>query len=147
MIIHFANDIISFLFPSGSDGKASVYNAEDLGSIPGSGRFPGEGNGNPLQYSCLENPMDRGGWYRLLSMGVTKSRAWLSEFTQYSICLSVYVIFFTCSTVDGQLGCFHVLAIVHGATANSGVPVSLNYDFLWIYAQEWNCRIIWYLCF
>ena len=43
-------------FPGGSDGKVSVYNAEDLGSIPGSGRFPGEGNGNPLQYSCLEIP-------------------------------------------------------------------------------------------
>ena len=45
-------------FPGGSDGKASVYNAGDLGSIPGSGRSSGEGNGNPLQYSCLENPMD-----------------------------------------------------------------------------------------
>ena len=53
----------------GSDIKVSVYNAEDLGSIPGSGRFPGEGNGNPLQYSCLENPMDTGAWCRLLSMG------------------------------------------------------------------------------
>ena len=49
-------------FPGGSDGKVSVYNAGDLGSIPGSGRSPGEGNGNPLQYSCLENPMDRGAW-------------------------------------------------------------------------------------
>ena len=56
-------------FPGGSDGKASVYNVKDLGSIPGLGRFPGEGNGNPLQYSCLENPMDRGAWWRLLSMG------------------------------------------------------------------------------
>jgi len=46
----------------GSDGKASIYNAGDLGSIPGLGRSPGEGNGNPLQYSCLENPMDRGAW-------------------------------------------------------------------------------------
>ena len=46
-------------FPGGSDGKASAYNARDLGSIPGSGRSSGEGNGNPLQYSCLENPMDR----------------------------------------------------------------------------------------
>ena len=44
-------------FPGGSDGKVSVYNAGDLGSIPGSGRFPGEGNGNPLQYSCLDNPI------------------------------------------------------------------------------------------
>ena len=49
-------------FPGGSDGKASAYNAGDLGSIPGSGRSPGEGNGNPLQYSCLENPMERGAW-------------------------------------------------------------------------------------
>ena len=56
-------------FPGGSDGKVSVYSAGDLGSIPGLGRFPGEGNGNPLQYSCLENPMDRGAWCRLLSMG------------------------------------------------------------------------------
>ena len=49
-------------FPGGSDGKASVYNAGDPGSIPGLGRSPGEGNGNPLQYYCLENPMDRGAW-------------------------------------------------------------------------------------
>ena len=49
-------------FPGGSDGKASVYNARDPGSIPGLGRSAGEGNGNPLQYYCLENPMDRGVW-------------------------------------------------------------------------------------
>ena len=47
-------------FPGGSDGKDC--NAGDLGSIPGLGRCPGEGNGNPLQYSCLENSMDRGPW-------------------------------------------------------------------------------------
>ena len=47
-------------FPGGSDGKVSADNAGDPGSIPGLGRSPGEGNGNPLQYSCLENPMDRG---------------------------------------------------------------------------------------
>ena len=51
-----------YLSTSSSDGKASAYNAGDLGSIPGSGRSPGEGNGNPLQYSCLENPMDQGAW-------------------------------------------------------------------------------------
>ena len=56
-------------FTGGSDSKMSAYNAGDLGSIPGSGRFPGEGNGNPLQYSCLENPMDGGAWCRLLPMG------------------------------------------------------------------------------
>ena len=48
-----------FDFPGGLDSKASVYNAGDLGSIPGSGRSAGGGNGNPLQYYCLENPMDR----------------------------------------------------------------------------------------
>ena len=58
-------------FPGGSDGKAFVYNAGDLGSIPGSGRSAGEGNGTPLQYSCLENPMDRGGWQTTVH-GVTK---------------------------------------------------------------------------
>ena len=50
------------IFPGGSDGKASAYNAVDLGSIPGMGRSPGEGKGKPLQNSCLENPMDRGDW-------------------------------------------------------------------------------------
>ena len=50
------------LFPGDSDGKASAYNVGDLGSVPGLGRSPGEGNGKPLQYSCLENPMDRGAW-------------------------------------------------------------------------------------
>ena len=49
-------------FPGGADGKASLYNAGDPGSIPGLGRSPGEGNGNPLQGYCLENPMDRGAW-------------------------------------------------------------------------------------
>ena len=49
-------------FPSDSEVKASAWNEEDLGSIPGSGRSPGEGNGNPLQYSCLENPMEGGAW-------------------------------------------------------------------------------------
>ena len=49
-------------FPCGSDGKATAYNAGDLGSIPGSGSSPGDANGSPLQYSCLENPMDRGAW-------------------------------------------------------------------------------------
>ena len=47
-------------FPSGSDGKESAYNARDQGSIPGLGRYPGEGNGNPLQYSCRENSRQRG---------------------------------------------------------------------------------------
>ena len=55
-------DVSLSFVPGDSVGKASVYNAGDLGSIPGSGRVPGEGNGNPLQYSCLENLMDGGTW-------------------------------------------------------------------------------------
>ena len=59
-------------FPSGPDGKESACNAGDPGSIPGLGRSPGEGNGNPLQYSCLEDSMDRGAWYATF-LEVTKS--------------------------------------------------------------------------
>ena len=57
----------------GSDDKESACNGGDLGLIPGSGRSPGEENGNPLQYSCLENPMDRGAWQAIVH-GVTESR-------------------------------------------------------------------------
>ena len=59
-------------FPHSSVGTESACNAGDLGSIPGSGRSPGEGNGNPLQYSCLENPMDREAWWAIVH-GVAKS--------------------------------------------------------------------------
>ena len=59
-------------FPGASDGKESACNARDSGSIPGSGRSPGEGNEYPLQYSCLENSMDREAW-RLIVTGVTNS--------------------------------------------------------------------------
>ena len=59
-------------FPCSSAGKESVCNERDLGSIPGLERSPGEGNGNPLQNSCLENPMDRGAWQATVH-GVTKS--------------------------------------------------------------------------
>ena len=67
------------IFPGGLDGKVSAYNAGDPGSIPESGRSTGEGNVNPLQYSCLENPMDRGAWWTTVH-GVTKSRTRLSDF-------------------------------------------------------------------
>ena len=65
-------------FPGDTDTKESACNARNLGSIPGLGRSPGEGNGNPLQYSCLENPMDRGAW-RATVHEVTKSWTWLSN--------------------------------------------------------------------
>ena len=63
--------MVSDGFPSGSNGKESAGSAGDLGSIPGSGRSPGVGNGHPLQYSCLENSMDRGAWWTTVH-GVTK---------------------------------------------------------------------------
>ena len=67
-------------FPGGSDGKASAYNAGDPDSIPGLGGSPGEGNGDPLQYSCLENPMD-GGAQQGIAHVAKKSRTRLSDFT------------------------------------------------------------------
>ena len=77
-------------FPGGSDSKASACNAGDQGSIPGSGRSPGEGNGNPLQYPWLENPMDRGAWQATVH-GVAKSRTWLSDFTFTFLLDSTYM--------------------------------------------------------
>ena len=66
-------------FPGGSVGKESACNMGDLGSIPGSGRSPGEGNSYLLQYSGLENSMDRGAWQATVH-GVKKSQTWLSDF-------------------------------------------------------------------
>ena len=77
------NNLCPFIhesFPGGSEGKASACKAGDLGLIPGCGRSPGEGNGNPLQYSCLENPMDRVAWWATVH-GVAKSRTRQSDFT------------------------------------------------------------------
>ena len=65
-------------FPGGSNAKESACNAGDPDLIPGSGRSPGEGNGNPLQYSCLENSMDREAWQGIVH-GVTKSQTQLSD--------------------------------------------------------------------
>ena len=65
-------------FPSSSAGKASACNAGDLSLIPRSGRSPGEGNGKPLQYSCLEYPMDRGAWWATVQE-VAKSQTQLSD--------------------------------------------------------------------
>ena len=66
--------------PGGSDSKESACSTGDQGLIPGLGRFPGEGNSNPLQYSCLENPRGWGPWQATIH-GVAKSQTWLSEFS------------------------------------------------------------------
>ena len=65
-------------FPVGSDGKDSACNAGGLGSILGLGRYPGEGNGYPLQYSCLEDSLERGAWWATAN-GITKSQTWLND--------------------------------------------------------------------
>ena len=90
-------------FPGGSEVKASASNAGDLGSIPGLRRSPGEGNDNPLQYSCLENPVDGGAWWVTIH-GVTKSRTWLSDFT---------------FTLRGWSGCYSSLS-AQGGRASMG---------------------------
>ena len=77
-------------FPGGSESKESAFNAGDLGSIPGLGRSLGEGHGNPLQYSCLENPMDRSPWWATVH-GVTKSQTRLSSFHYEAICLLFFL--------------------------------------------------------
>ena len=82
-------------FPGGSVGKESVCNEGDLGWIPGLGRSPGEGNGNPLQYSCLENPMERGAWWATVHE-VTKSRTRLNDFhfSKLRYCIRNYSLLF-----------------------------------------------------
>ena len=76
--LSFMTFIILRGFIGGSDGKESACYAGDPGSTPGSGRSPGEGNGYPLQYSCLENPMDRGAWWAIVQ-GIAKTRTLLSD--------------------------------------------------------------------
>ena len=83
-------------FPSNSAGKASVCNAGDPGLIPGSGRSLGEGNGTPLQYSCLENLMDRGAWQAVVH-GVAMSSAKRDCFAS-SFLIWVHFVSFSCLT-------------------------------------------------
>ena len=71
-----------FAFHTVHDGKASVYNAGDQGSSPGLGRSPGEGNGSPLQYYCLENPMDRGAWQATV-YGVAKRTSLVAQMVKH----------------------------------------------------------------
>ena len=71
-------------FPGSSDGKESACNAGDSSSIPGSGKWAGEGIGYPCQYSCLENFMDRGAWWATVC-GVAKSQAWIRTLKRLSV--------------------------------------------------------------
>ena len=110
--------LLSFLFSfafqfsvdliGGLEVKASACNAEDLSSIPGLGRSPGEGNGNPLQYSCLENPMDRGAWWATVH-GVAKSWTRLSDFT--SLFTSLLFRAFRKASPDSHFAFLHFFSL------------------------------------
>ena len=79
-MIRLIHDYIAERFTGGSDGKTSAHNMGDPGSIPGLGRSPGEGNGNPLHYPCLEYSMDGGAWWAIVH-GVAKIWTRLNDFT------------------------------------------------------------------
>ena len=114
-------------FPDASDGKESTCHAGDQSSIPGSGRSYGEGNGNPLQYSCLENPMNRGAWWGIVHR-VAKNQAqlkWLSTHTQKER--------------------EYIISVLLGSNANH---YTLNYVGKWYVCccwrvWEWRCRRSW----
>ena len=89
------SDVLMMGFPGGSEVKASACNAGDLGSIPGLGRSPGEGNGNPLQYYCLENPMGGGAWWATVHE-VTKSLPYTQfpSFTKFCLAYFLFVLIY-----------------------------------------------------
>ena len=101
-------------FPGGSDGKASAGNERDLGSPPGSGRSPEEGNSNPFQYSCLENSMDGGAWQATVHW-VTKSQTRLSNFTFFlslQIFQSIFTEFWLFIIFEELIHFFHVVKFI-----------------------------------
>ena len=137
-------------FPGGSVGKEAACNAGDLGLTPGSGRFPGGGHGNPLQYSCQENPMDRGAWWATFH-GVAKSQTQLSEHTQWSMPVSFY---FVCVCVCVWLQYIHgtvymltllsiyiiasqVVLVVQNLPANAGDKIDVGFD-PWVEKIPWR---------
>ena len=136
----------NILFPGGSVVKNLPAMAGDTGLIPGLGRSPGEGNGNPLQYSCLENPMGRGAW-RATVHRVAKSRTWLSDQSSavpvwYSVVYMHHFLFMRSCPWMFRLppcpGCCNRCFSEHWAAC-----VFSNHGFLQTYAQESDCRIIW----
>ena len=94
-----------FNFPGGSEDKVSACNAGDLGSIPGLGKSPGEGNGNLLQYSCLENPRDRGAWWAAV-YGVAQSRTRLKRLSS-----SMYIFIILPTALKGRCS-FHDIILM-----------------------------------
>ena len=98
MILKLQLKILTWDFTSGSDGKESACNVRDPGWIPGSERSPGEGNGNPLQYLCLENPRDGGAWWAAV-YGVAESWTRLKRLSSSSSVLYVCLVTPSCLTL------------------------------------------------
>ena len=130
----FSQEIHVVKGPGGSNSEESACDAGNLGSIPGSGRSPGEGNGYPLQYSCLENSMDRGAW-QVTVCRVTKSQTQLSDFHFFhfsSIHLGKRLLLFT---KNSYLKIF-MLFVCAGRCKNLG---SLKFFLRYTYNQRPAC--------
>ena len=117
ILLNSVKDCFPGRFPGGSVGKNLPANTGDIGSIPALGRSPGKGNGNPLQYSCLKSPMDRGAW-QVTVHRVTKSQTWLKRLSKHACMMqsdilhfiySILLYSFYWSKVDLQ---YHVVANV-----------------------------------
>ena len=112
-------------FPGGSEVKASASNTGDLGLIPGLGRSPGEENGNPFQYFCLENPMDREAWWATVH-GVAKSRTRLRDLTYWEAGASLIV-----QTVKNLLASGRLRSDrLSGRSPGEGNGYPLHYSYL-----------------
>ena len=122
MFFFYGRIICSRASPHSSVSRESACSAGDLGLIPGSGRVFGEGNGNPLQYSCLENPMNRGAWQATVHW-VTRVRHNLAT-KPPPICNRILLYLFMHQWTPRI---FHILAIVHNAAMNMSVQVSFWY--------------------
>ena len=126
-------------FSGGSDSKESPCNAGDMSSIPGSGRSLEEGNGSPLQYSCLENSMDKGAWPATVH-GFTKSQTWLSDFT-FSLSLEKYIIFpvFLVYPVSSSLYTFIGTSFTYANIKKRASSHLFKLQWERLYIQRWWC--------
>ena len=133
-------------FPGGSDSKPSACNEEDLGSIPGSGRSPGEGNGNLFQFSCLENSMDGGAWWAIVH-GVTESQTRLSSFASLVLPLPLetfwyywHIYFLLCYKLTRQnyQSCFRSHSYLYFSTSLPFLVLPLSSGTFFSYLLWYN---------
>ena len=131
-------------FPGTSDSKEFACNAGDPGSLPGLGRSPGDGHGYPLQYSCLDNPMDRGAWWAIVPE-VTKSWTWLSKFHFHLIERGVDPTSVAMMTTRGQTrACLELCTLSPPSRGGGrkGKVISFCWE-VWCETSSWRC---WCFC-